>query len=150
LDKFNDISDRCSAYFEGVSADVEAAEQGYITTIIELVQSAKKTLLLRDKDGYSNLKISLFEVLDAAKDVQLHVSSAQYRIGNNAKKINRYIGKKQNWYYEHKYAVKAVKACDEDREIVEGDLKTLSAAFKNFAGKMLPTLGNNVKDSFET
>jgi hypothetical protein len=96
------------------------------------------------------LKISLFEVLDAAKDVQLHVSSAQYRIGNNAKKINRYIGKKQNWYYEHKYAVKAVKACDEDREIVEGDLKTLSAAFKNFAGKMLPTLGNNVKDSFET
>lgn len=103
---------------------------------------------MREKDGYSDLKVQLFEVLDAAKDVQLHASSAQYRQQNHVKKINRYIGKKENWYYQHKYAVKAVDSCDEDRQVLQEDLTKLSASFKKFAGVMLPALGDNVKATF--
>jgi len=80
-ESFNQISDSCSNYFNTVSEDVARVQNGYISKVIGMVQEVKNILLLKDKDAYSNLKIQLFSVLDAARDVQLKVESAQYRIG---------------------------------------------------------------------
>jgi hypothetical protein len=70
--------------------------------------------LLHNKDKYSDLKIKLFSILDAARDVGLKIDSAQYRLASNPTKINRYIGKKANWYYQHKYAIKTAHNCAMD------------------------------------
>jgi len=142
--QFNMISDQCSDYFETVSKDVARIQNGYISKVIQLVQSVKTTLLLKDKDGYSNLKIQLFNVLDAARDVQLKIESAQYRIQSNAHKINRYIGKKANWYYQHKYAVRTATNCEMDKGLVGKDLETLNAEYTKFYKAMLPALGKKV------
>jgi hypothetical protein len=142
--KFNKVSDACSTWFDNVSADILRIQEGYITKVINLVQSQKTTLLLKNKEGYSNLKIQLFAVLDAAKDVQLKIESAQYRIENNAGKINRYIGKKPNWYYQHKYALRSAGSCEEDKALVFTELAKLTEAYKKFYQDMLPALGNSV------
>jgi hypothetical protein len=96
------------------------------------------------------LKIGLFEVLDAAKDVQLKVESAQYIIQNNAKKINRYIGKKSNWYYQHKYAVKTATNCEEFKGELGDKLGSLKTSFVNFYSNLLPTLGHNIAATLKT
>lgn len=90
------------------------------------------------------MKIGLFSVLDAAKDVQLKVESAQYIIQNNAKKINRYIGKKSNWYYQHKYAIKTATNCEEFKGEVGEKLDILKTSFVNFYSNLLPKLGNHI------
>jgi hypothetical protein len=61
---------------------------------------------MKNKDGFSDLKIKYFEVLDAARDVQLRIESVQHELEGNGSKINRYIGKRANWMYHHKYALK--------------------------------------------
>jgi hypothetical protein len=83
------------------------------------------------------LKIQLFSVIDAARDVQLKLESAQYRLQNNAHKINRYIGKKAVWYYQHKYAIKTAGYCLDDKKEVEGVFAVLDAEYKKF-NSMLP------------
>jgi len=108
------ISDECSDYFENVSKDVQRVQNGYISNMIKEVTSMKNVLLMKDKNGFSNLKIQLFNVLDAARDVQLKIESAQYRIASNPHKINRFIGKKANWYYQHKYATRTGQNCVAD------------------------------------
>jgi len=75
-EQFNKINDGCSNYFEAVSKDIATVQNGYIQKVIGYVQSVKDILLLRNKDGYSNLKIQLFDVLDAARDVGLKIESA--------------------------------------------------------------------------
>jgi hypothetical protein len=90
------------------------------------------------------LKIQLFAVLDAARDVQLKIESAQYRLQSGTHKINRYIGKKANWYYQHKYAAKTTVNCESDKVEVETVVKALEVEFNKFAAKMLPALGKDV------
>lgn len=68
-------------------------------------------MVLHFKDDYSALKIKLFDVLDSARDVHLKVESAQYRLEGNPFKINRYIGKRANWYYQHKYSIRTASNC---------------------------------------
>jgi len=76
-------------------------------------------LVLHFKDDYSALKIKLFDVLDSARDVHLKVESAQYRLEGNPNKINRYIGKRANWYYQHKYSIRTATNCEMDKKVVE-------------------------------
>jgi hypothetical protein len=104
---------------------------------------------MNDREGYTNLKISLFSVLDAARDLGLHVESAQYRIGNGAKKINRYIGKKANWYYQHKYANKNVANCEMDKKTIEGDLVKLTKVYEKFYKVDLNNLSKTVSVSLK-
>jgi len=137
---FNKMSDSCSDWFEGVSSEIDRVQNGYVTQIIEKIQNIKDLLLLNAKDQYSDAKISLFAVLDAARDVQLKVESAQYRIGSNTHKINRYIGKKANWYYQHKYSTRTVTNCRDDRKIVEAEEAKLDAAATKFLTKDLKAL----------
>jgi hypothetical protein len=145
-EQFNKISDECSNYFEGVSSDIARVQNGYIAKVIKLVQSVKTTLLLKNKDAYSDLKIQLFNVLDSARDVQLKVESAQYRLASNPKKINRYIGKKANWYYQHKYSLRTGSNCEMDKGEVAKDLKTLEGHYHKFFASMLPALGKSTAD----
>lgn len=115
--------------------------------MIKEITSKKNVLLLNDKDGFSNLKIQLFNVLDAARDVQLKIESAQYRLAGNPHKINRFIGKKANWYYQHKYAVRTADNCEMDKKTVEGEIAKLTAAYHKFYAVQLPELGESVLDS---
>jgi len=92
------------------------------------------------------LKIQLFNVLDSARDVQLKVESAQYRLESNAKKINRYIGKKANWYYQHKYSLRTGSNCEMDKAEVAKDLATLTGHYEKFYAKMLPALGKSTAE----
>jgi hypothetical protein len=140
------VSNDCSDYFDSVSQDVYRIQNGYITTIINLVQKVKNTLLLKNKDGYSGLKIQLFTVLDKARDVQLKIESAQYRLQNNANKINRFIGRKAIWYYQHKYAVKSGAYCLDDKKIIDEELAAFTAEYTKFHAEMLPALGKSVSD----
>lgn len=135
-EQFNKINDGCSNYFEAVSKDIATVQNGYIQKVIGYVQSVKDILLLRNKDGYSNLKIQLFDVLDAARDVGLKIESAQYRLASNPKKINRFIGKKANWYYQHKYSLKTPLNCRRDKDLVATDEKKLENAFDGFLAKL--------------
>jgi hypothetical protein len=105
-EQFNEISDGCSNYFEGVSVNVDTVQNGIVSSMIEKIQSIKNILLLRNKEDYTATKLGFMDVLDKARDVQLKVESAQYRLEGNPHKINRYIGKKANWYYQHKYSVR--------------------------------------------
>jgi len=146
-ESFNQISDSCSNYFNTVSEDVARVQNGYISKVIGMVQEVKNILLLKDKDAYSNLKIQLFSVLDAARDVQLHVESAQYRIGSNAHKINRYIGKRANWYYQEKYSLRTGSNCMMDKKTVEADVAKLTKHYMKFI-EMLDKLLNSVSVKF--
>lgn len=146
---FNQISDSCSAYFEGVSSDIDRIQTGYIQNMINHLKSAKNTFLLKDKDGFSNIKIQLFNVLDAARDVLLAIESAQYRLGGNPHKINRYIGKRADWYYQHKYSVRTATNCASDKKTVEDLLGKLVVAYQKFYSKMVPTLTENVSSTLK-
>jgi len=146
---FNKISDSCSAYFEGVSADIDRIQTGYIQNMINHLKAAKNTFLLKDKDGFSNVKIQLFNVLDAARDVLYKIESAQYRLGGNTHKINRYIGKRADWYYQHKYSVNTAINCASDKKLVEEDLAKLTLAYQKFYSKMVPTLTQNVSSTLK-
>ena len=79
------------------------------------------------------MKLSAFDVLDAARDVQLKVESAQYRIQGEPAKINRYIQKKPMWYYQHKFAQRIPNNCEYDKKIVQEHVDKLELAFKKFA-----------------
>ena len=116
--QLNQVADGCSAYFEHVSKTVDHTQNTYLKNIIVKVQSLKNIFLLRQKDEYTALKLSAFDVLDAARDVQLKVESAQYRIKGEPAKINRYIGKKPMWYYQHRFAKNLPNNCEYDRKIV--------------------------------
>jgi len=113
--------------------------------MINHLKSAKNIFLLNDKDGFSNLKIQLFNILDAARDVLLSVESAQYRLGGNPHKINRYISKRADWYYQHKYSVRTATNCAADKKTVEEGLAKLTLAYQKFYSQMVPKIGNNVK-----
>lgn len=108
----------CSNYFETISTDLDTITSGYVDFIIKRITSAKKTLLLKEKDAYSNLKIQLFNVLDTGVDVQLEVSSAQERLGKGAEKINRYLAKKNDYYYSNKYQARTLENCKADQATV--------------------------------
>lgn len=101
--EYNQASESCSNYFEGVSSDVNTIISEYISSIVKKITSAKNTLLLREKDAYSNLKIQLFNVIDTATDVQLEAGSAQERLSGGALKVNKYLKKKNEFYYSNKY-----------------------------------------------
>jgi hypothetical protein len=90
----------------------------------------KNVLLLEDKDAFTNIKLKLFEVLDAARDVQLKIESAQYRISGNPKKINRFIGKRALWYYQHKYSTRTGQNCEDDKKIVDTEMAKLKIVYK--------------------
>jgi hypothetical protein len=96
------------------------------------------------------MKVQLFAVLDAAKDVQLKIESAQYRLSNNAGKINRYIGKKALWTYQHKYGARTGSNCEEDRAVVEGEVKKLTAAYEQFLRHNLNSLFKNTQHTLST
>ena len=122
--QFNKLNDACSTYFNDVSKFVYDLQMGYIKTVVtQVYQRGKNILILADKTDFTEMKVHLFDVLDAAKDVQLKVESAQYRLANNSGKINRYISKRPVWAYQHKYASKSINQCEEDRAIVQGELK---------------------------
>lgn len=108
----------CSNYFETISTDLDTVTSGYVDFIIKKVTSAKETLLLREKDAYSNLKIKLFDVLDTAFDVQLEVASAQERLGRGAIKVNKYLDKKNDYYYSNKYQARTLENCQADQVTV--------------------------------
>ena len=114
--------------------------------MIKELTSMKNVLLLKDKDGFSNIKVQLFNVLDAARDVQLKIESAQYRLAGNPHKINRFIGKKANWYYQHKYAVRTADNCEMDKKTVDGEIAKLTAEYHKFYAVQLPSLGKSVSD----
>ena len=76
-----------------------------------------------DKDAFSDIKVKLFSVLDAIRDIQLKIESAQYRLNGLAPMINRYISRRPKWYYQDKYSVRGTRNCARDHAIVEGELK---------------------------
>lgn len=115
---------------------VDGVTTGYINQSIKALTDQKDFLLMLNKDTFSDLKIQLFSVLDAARDVGLKSESSLYRLGNNAKKINRYIGKRANWYYQHKYAVKSAQSCEGDKTVVDTEFAKLVAAYNKFNGDM--------------
>ena len=80
--RYNEISEKCSAYFDSVGQMVEDVQNGYINTVIENVQKWKNLFLLQNKDQYSDLKVKLMSVLDAARDVGLKIDSAQHRLAS--------------------------------------------------------------------
>lgn len=85
----------------------------------------------------------MFNVLDAAYDVYLKVNSAQYRLQSNAYKINRYIGKRANWYYQHKYSLRTQQNCEMDKGIIAQHVGNLKTQFAKF-NKMLEALGHDI------
>jgi hypothetical protein len=140
--EFNKISDNCSAYFEDVSSMVDRVQNGFIVKVINGLVSMKNVLLLEDKDSFTNLKLQLFNVLDNARDVQLAIESAQYRLSNNPSKINRYLGKRQNWYYQHKYSLKTGTNCETDKKAVEELMMKLKGEYEKFHKTMLKSVLN--------
>lgn len=138
--EYNTLSDNCSAYFEDISAFVARVQNGFINNVIETIQKSKNLLLLHNKDAFSDLKIELMSILDAARDVQLNIESAQYRLGNQPHKINRYIGKKALWYYHLKYAAKGIDNCNKDKAEVAATMKILTDRYENFYKSSLPSL----------
>jgi len=78
------------------------------------------------------LKIQLFNVLDAARDVGLKIESSQLRLSSNATKINKFISKKALWYYQEKFTKNTTKNCRTDRGIVEEYQNKLEAEFEKF------------------
>lgn len=129
-EQFNQISDGCSNHFEAVSVNVDTVQNGIVTAMIEKIQSIKNVLLLRNKEDYTATKLGFMDVLDKARDVQLKVESAQYRLESNPHKINRYIGKKANWYYQHKYSTRTTTNCRDDAKIVKTEMDSLDVVSK--------------------
>lgn len=140
---FNKMSDDCSNYFNAVGEGVQAIQNGYIQTVINKVNSIKTPLLLKQQREFSALKIQMFAVLDAAYDVYLKIGSAQYRLQSNAYKINRYIGKRANWYYQHKYSLRTQQNCEMDKGIIAQHVGNLETQFAKF-NKMLEKLGKDI------
>jgi hypothetical protein len=140
---FNKMSDDCSNHFNDVAEGVQAIQNGYIQTVINKVNTIKTPLLLKEQQKFSALKIQMFNVLDAAYDVYLKVNSAQYRLQSNAYKINRYIGKRANWYYQHKYSLRTQQNCEMDKGIIAQHVATLTTQFAKF-NKMLEALGHDI------
>jgi len=95
---------------------------------------------LKNQPHFTDTKLALFDVLDAARDVQLKVESAQYRIENTVGKINRYIGKRPIWMWNNKYAAQAVTNCENDRATGEGELEKLATVYHKFYAQMVPHL----------
>lgn len=57
------------------------------------------------------------------------LESVQQRIAANAIKPNRYISKKPDWKYQHKYAPRTVKGAITDEIKIAGLLKKLGKDF---------------------
>jgi len=146
--RFNKISDECSNYFNQVGSDIDHTQNTYIAAVINQIQSVKKILLLRNKQAYSDLKIQLFNVLDAARDVGLKIESSQHRVASNVTKINKFISKKGLWYYQEKYTKNTTKSCRIDRAIVEEFQGKLEAEFEKFVS-MTQQLGSDVNDDIK-
>lgn len=119
---------------------IDKVQNGFLVKVINGIMSMKNVLLLEDKDSFTNLKLKLFEVLDAARDVQLKIESAQYRLAGNPKKINRFISKKAFWYYQHKYSTRTGENCEEDKKTVATHMAILKKSYEEFHKVMLKTV----------
>lgn len=94
------------------------------------------------------MKIQLFRVLDAARDVGLKIESSQTRLAKTPNKINKFISKRALWYYQEKYTKNSIDSCRTDRGIVEEHQAKLEAEFEKFV-EMTHQLGLGVQDGIK-
>lgn len=137
-DEFYAINDECANYFHNTSQSVADIQDGYVNSIIESMQEekTKDMLLMISREEYGDVKDKLFDVLDTAKDIQLAVESAQHRLNLNVKKIRKYIDKKSDWKYQHKYSVRTTRACRMDKATVMELRGKLAKSFDEFNALM--------------
>jgi DNA topoisomerase VI subunit B len=75
-------------------------------------------MLLNAREEYGLVKNKAFDVLDDVRDIHNAVESAEHRITTNAKKMRKYLDKKAEWKYQHKYSTRTTKACIMDKDTV--------------------------------
>jgi phage host-nuclease inhibitor protein Gam len=137
---FYGITNGCSNYFEATSAAVDAVQNAEFRNSIHALGKVKNTLLLNARESYGAVKNGLFDVLDAARDVQNDVESAQYRIETNAKKMRKYLDKRAMWKYQLKYSLNTAKNCVMDRKIVGDRVAVLEKHFSTYTHELLPAM----------
>lgn len=129
---FNKITDTCTQHFENVSKNIDIVQNRYISRVIDALMASKNDLLMADKDAFSDVKVKLFDVLDAIRDIQIKVESAQYRLKDLAPRINRYISRRPLWYYQDKYSYKGTRDCGRDSAIVDAELSKFKVHYTKF------------------
>jgi hypothetical protein len=119
---YDEIAQACIGYYEHVGATVNKVQNGWFkSSVSEAIAKGdvKDLLLMTERNGYGEAKNKAFEVLDAARDIQFAVESAQNRALTNIGKIDRYVSKKPMWKYQHKYATKLTESCRHDKQEFE-------------------------------
>jgi hypothetical protein len=110
------VARECAQFFEGASKTVADVQNGWFADSIHDMLGAgdvKDRILLNARPEYGNAKDMAFNVLDDARDIQLALESAQYRLNRNADKMENYL-KKPLWKYQHKYSQRITRDCVRD------------------------------------
>lgn len=110
------VASRCASFFENASETVAEVQNGWFSDSINDILGAgavKDRILMNARHEYGNAKDKAFNVLDDARDIQLAIESAQYRLNRNADKMETYL-KKPLWKYQHKYSQRITRDCVRD------------------------------------
>lgn len=85
------------------------------------------------------MKNAMFDVFDKIKDLQLSCESAQKRINGLEMKLSKYLGKRPEWKFQHKYSQRMGNSCVRDSTEVSGQIAEIDKLYNKLGKAMVAT-----------